>query len=265
MHASLHTRYNRRRHTRVHWIRRLILGIALFILPFATYLVASSSFASPAVSTTLDKVVESRGAVKERDQASLAKPPQGTIVAGLPDFFLYLPIAHENISAIGFHALESRDLVSLNPNGEQINGDFITAAFKRFRSENKTQIQYYLFGGETRRSTPRGGLDIGARPGTAVYSPVNGEVIAVRHYKIAGRYDDVQVEISPTNAPNYVVVINHIQNVNLALGNTVGAGETPIGNVRGLSHFYPQELSEVTSDPGDHVHIEVRRLAQLLK
>src|SRR5215207_5801075 len=72
------------------------------------------------------------------------------------------------------------------------------------------------------RSGPEtAGLDVGAPAGTAVYSPVDAERPSV--------------------------------------GTPVRAGATPLGRIRDFSPVARQEISEFTSDSGNHVHLELVR------
>jgi hypothetical protein len=112
-----------------------------------------------------------------------------------------------------------------------------------------------------RAGRPDTAADVGAPPGTAVLSPVNGTVIYVRTYKLYGKYTDYEVHIAPDGAPSADVVLIHISDVLVAPGDKVYGGVTRIASVRLLSKYTGLQLATYTADAGDHTHVQVNRLA----
>lgn len=108
------------------------------------------------------------------------------------------------------------------------------------------------------------GLDIGAPPGTPVYSPVDGIVVSVADYKVRGRIEGFEISIAPDVASRGVVVrMTHLdepaRGPRPRVGEAVQAGETLVGRVRDFSEVGRQELAQFTSDNGNHVHLELIR------
>lgn len=108
------------------------------------------------------------------------------------------------------------------------------------------------------------GLDIGAPAGTPVYAAVDGIVVSIGDYKVAGRIEGFEIAIAPDAAAQGVIVRmthldEHERGLDLRVGEPVQAGETLIGRVRDFSGVGRQQLSQFTSDSGNHVHLELIR------
>ena len=108
------------------------------------------------------------------------------------------------------------------------------------------------------------GLDVGAPAGTTVYSPVDGVIVSVSDYVISGRIEGYEVVIAPSVAASGLVLrLTHLDEpVNAerpSVGTPVRAGTTPLGRVRDFSPVARQEISELTSDSGNHLHMELVR------
>lgn len=111
-----------------------------------------------------------------------------------------------------------------------------------------------------RSGAPDSAIDVGAPPGTPVYAPVTGEVIGVRAYRLYDKYDDYEIHIQPTGWPEVDVVLIHIDNVSVEVGDHVIGGVTPLAGVRLLSDRVTHQISAFTKDGGDHVHVQLNRL-----
>ena len=109
-------------------------------------------------------------------------------------------------------------------------------------------------------SSSTAGLDIGAVPGSPVVSPVDGKVVAMKKYRILGRYDDVEMHIQLSRDPSLLLVVTHLARPQVAVGEVVARGETVLGDVRGFPAGLDQALSRYTSDTGDHVQLMVLRI-----
>jgi hypothetical protein len=108
------------------------------------------------------------------------------------------------------------------------------------------------------------GLDVGAPAGTTVYSPVDGVIASVGDYVISGRIEGYEIVLTPSVAASGLVLrLTHLDEPATgerpSVGTPVRAGATPLGRVRDFSTVAQQELSEFTSDNGNHVHMELVR------
>jgi hypothetical protein len=107
-------------------------------------------------------------------------------------------------------------------------------------------------------------LDVGAAPGTDVYSPVDGTVIGISNYILDGRAYGSRIDIQPSAAPSLVVSMTQLnRDPALTVGTTVTASGTKVGRVIDLSGVEKQALAQYTQDAGNHVSIELRPAAML--
>jgi biotin carboxyl carrier protein len=111
-----------------------------------------------------------------------------------------------------------------------------------------------------RSGKPETAVDVGAGAGTAVISPVGGKVVHIRTYKLYGKYDDFEIHISPTTEPNLDVVLIHVSDVVVSVGDTVEAGITRVASVRRLSALTSMQIARYAGDGGNHAHLQVNRM-----
>lgn len=180
---------------------------------------------------------------------------------------LYLPVPPEALTELAYHQASGKSalsVTSLLPDAD------MTAAEENKgtgRSTLAPSDDPSILGGEVlrmwrsnRTGQPDSAIDIGAAPGTPVYAPVTGEVIGVRPYRLYDKYDDFEIHIQPTGWPEVDVVMIHVENVSVAVGDQVIGGVTPIAGVRLLSDRVTHQLSAYTTDGGDHVHVQLNLL-----
>ncbi len=125
------------------------------------------------------------------------------------------------------------------------------------------------------------GIDFAAPAGSIVYAPVDGTVVGVQNYEVAGKIAGFQLDVSPKAASDVLVRIRHIEPVPAGreaspvcgeagverphVGEVLVAGVTCIGEVRDISKddvgdVARPEIARYVSDGGNHVHIEVIRV-----
>lgn len=111
-----------------------------------------------------------------------------------------------------------------------------------------------------RRGAPDTAIDCGANPGTDVVAPLSGVVIAVRPYKLYGRYDDFEIHIRPDGSDDLDLVLIHVDDVSVKPGDRVEGGVTRIACVRKMSDKTDLQLAAYTRNGGDHVHLQLNRV-----
>ncbi|MDD3717652.1 MAG: hypothetical protein PHP28_03185 [Actinomycetota bacterium] len=103
-------------------------------------------------------------------------------------------------------------------------------------------------------------VDVGARAGSEVLSPVEGVVESVEDYHLYGVYPDQRVSIIPAGYPDLRVIVVHLE-ADVLRGERVAAGETALGRVRALSRYFRSDIGRYyTMDEGDHAHVQVNRI-----
>ncbi|HLX18544.1 MAG TPA: hypothetical protein VKR23_00155 [Gaiellaceae bacterium] len=187
-----------------------------------------------------------------------ATEPYPQIVAVRGPVRLQMPITQSQSTAIGYHSADDGAL-SLSPLGHQGNEGVVQRVFHAvFGGAGGHPTWYRLDNGSL------SALDVGAAAGVDVYSPVDGTVVGIAPFVVAGRRFGSTIDIQPQNAPSLVVTLTQLKpDPALQVGNDVAAGRTKVGTVADLSVVEKQALARYTNDAGDHVSIEVRPSAAL--
>jgi len=190
-----------------------------------------------------------------------AGPPSPVVVATQANLQVHLPVSQTQVTAIGYHGAGDGTL-PLSPVGHQGNEGFFTRFFHGILGGHKGGLSYYQLDGGTGAST--GELDIGAAPGTDVYSPVDGTVVGITPYILNGIQYGVRIDISPSSAPSVVVSVTNLRvDTSLGVGSMVVASGSRLGTVLDLSGVERQALARFTQDAGNHVSVQVRPAATL--
>lgn len=171
-----------------------------------------------------------------------ARPPN-VIIARAQGVNVHLPVDPDRVTAIAFHAIDDSSGVALEASG----------AVTIHRIESRGRI-----GPDT------AGLDVGAPAGTTVYAPVDGVIASISDYMVSGRIQGYEITITPAIAASGLVLrITHLGaravGERPSVGTPVRAGVTPLGVVHDFSDVAEQELSQFTSDSGNHVDMELIR------
>jgi hypothetical protein len=184
-----------------------------------------------------------------------AGQPRPQVVSLRGSLRLQLPIAQSRLTAIGYHAVGGGAL-SLEPVGQQRNEGLLQRIASKLFGGSERGLSYYMLGGASGSSTAS--LDVGAAPGTDVYSPVDGTIVGIRPYVLDGSPHGSVLQIQPTSTPADIVTLTNIRTASqIAVGDQVIAARTRLGTVIDLSRVITQELAKYTSDAGNHVHLEV--------
>lgn len=189
---------------------------------------------------------------------------------------LNLPVPADSLTAIAFHQASSdkaMPMESLLPNADMKKAIALkkTASYVFTTDTSGTPVPDgvpSILKGEVLRlwrshrvgSTDRC-ADVGAKPGTPVYSPVTGTVLLVRAYDLYRKYPDYEVHIRPDGWDEVDCVLIHVDKVRVEPGDRVLGGVTRIAEIRLLSDRVPHQLGEYVSDGGDHTHVQLNRLA----
>ena len=106
---------------------------------------------------------------------------------------------------------------------------------------------------------PTSAVDVVMRCATTTRSlaPVEGVVTEVRPYRLYGTHPDTRVEIRPTDAPHLRLVMIHVDDVRVAVGEQVTTGATVLA---GTADRFPfaSHVDRYLDDRWPHVHMEVK-------
>lgn len=254
------------RHHRQRAVRARLIALALLVLASSIVgwrLAAEEPSATPSASSATVADLDAGVGVSAHTATSTPH------FASYEDLKLYLPVEPAALVAIAYHQASgnvAQSLDSLLP-----DADMTLAAANR--SAPRPAVGTSADGVETlqgqvlrmwrtnRRGPPDTAVDIGAAPGTTVLAPVTGRVVAIRPYRLYDAHDDHEIHIEPAGRPGINVVLIHVADPQVAVGDRVVGGQTPIAKVRLLSNVISHQLGDYTPCGGDHVHIQVNAVS----
>jgi hypothetical protein len=208
----------------------------------------------------------SNGAVQAPAPASASRllpagPPQPEVIARLGALHIQLPVSQSRVTAIGFQG-GSDGALALSPLGSQANQGILRRLLHKIvGGANSAPRWYQLPGGQGPATSS---VDVGAAPGTDVYSPADGVIVAIDDVVLNGRTYGSRIDIQPATAPSLTVSVSHVKvDPALTVGTPVTAGGSKLGSIVDFSHAEQQALSHYTNDAGNHVELEVHPSASL--
>jgi hypothetical protein len=188
-------------------------------------------------------------------------PPRPQVIARVGPLALQLPVNKIRVTAIGY-AAGSDGALTLSPVGGQANEGLIKRLFHAVIGGGGGSPRWYLLSGGSGRSTSA--LDVGAPPGTDVYSPVDGTIVGIENVILNGSRHGQRIDIQPSGAPSLVVSVSQLRaDPSLVVGGTVTAAASKLGRVLDLSQVERQALARYTNDAGNHALVEVHPTATL--
>ncbi|MBE0429632.1 MAG: M23 family metallopeptidase [Thermoleophilia bacterium] len=245
---TLQPRASTRHRYRWHSAAFLAVMFALAMLALAAIIASSRASSSPLLDE--QTMSASRGMASVREPAAI-------LLATTDEVELMLPVYEEQVTTIGYHPVDDDNVLSLVPNGYQLNDSFLGSLSGITGSEGPG---YFMMGDSSKAVTGTGAIDVGAPAGTTVFSPVDGTVAGIRAYHVKGTCPDTEVKIKPLSQSNTMVVMTHLGNIQATLGQPVKAGITKIGAVRQLDGCLEQNLGSYTYDSGNHLHMQVEAI-----
>ena len=185
-------------------------------------------------------------------------PPSPQVVAVQGSLRLQLPVSQSSVTAIGYHG-SADGALGLRPLGQRVNqGLFSRIARRLFGGDTSGQRWYQLSGSATEV------VQVGAAPGTDVYSPVDGTIVGITETILNGRVHGHRIDVQPSSAPSLVVSLSSIKpDPALTVGSSVAAATSKIGTILDLSGVQRQSLARYTQDAGNHVAVSVHAAATL--
>jgi hypothetical protein len=188
-------------------------------------------------------------------------PPEPQVVAMRGALRLELPVSQGRVTAIGYHA-SGDDALALDPVGHQVNQGVFSRLARSLFGGGASGLRYYVIGGGTGAST--GTLDVGSVAGTDVYSPVDGTIVGITPFVLAGRPYGARIDVQPTSNPSLVVSLTHLRaDPSLKVGMTVSQITSKLGTIVNLTGVERQALAQYTQNAGNSVAISVYPAATL--
>jgi hypothetical protein len=205
-----------------------------------------------AFGTGADRAADRVAAPRDR---LLPLRPQPQTIALRDSLRIQLPVAQTRVTAIGYHAAGGGAL-GLEPLGRQGNRGLLGRLADRIFGAGDTRLVWYQLPGGSGPATAA--LNVGAAPGTDVFSPVDGTVIGITPFELNGAEYGSRIDIQPVSAPSLIVSITRLEpDPALTVGTGVVSAGTRIGAVGDLAGVEQQVLARYTQDAGNHVTVEV--------
>ena len=109
-----------------------------------------------------------------------------------------------------------------------------------------------------RRAPGTNVLDVGTAPGTDVYAPVDGSVVAVRKLVVGGKRVGSRIDVRPSKSPSVMVSVMNVRpDPAIAVGTPVLAASSKLGTAADIAAVEKQALSAHAPDGGNNVSISV--------
>ena len=167
---------------------------------------------------------------------------------------IHFPAGPDDMLDVGFHQAYNPKAYPFEPAMKMLPIYKPAATEKLLAADSSLRLFEQALRG--RGSSARSAADCAVRPDSQLVSPVTGTVTLLKHYKLEGRIDDLQLEIEPDGAPLLRVVMIHIRNVTVKVGDRVVGGVTPVATVRHLA-LDSSVNRYLPVSPADHTHIQV--------
>jgi hypothetical protein len=157
---------------------------------------------------------------------------------------------------VGFHEAGTRDGLALEPVGPLIANDNATRGTAP--PDDPAGTPYRIMHSRGRPAGPTTAVDIVMQDGEPVLAPVDGTVTDVRSYYLGGRYEDLRVEIRPDSAPDLRVVLIHLDDLEVRVGDPVQRGSTVLAGTARRFPFASQIDYLTEPERWPHVHLELK-------
>jgi len=177
---------------------------------------------------------------------------------------LRLPVSVQDLTEVGFHQASYAYALHMDTplptaDNSEAKKDKST---HRDPAKQSTEPDAKLIGEalemwRSRPGKPDTAADVGADPGSPVYSPVTGTVVKVKEFMLYGKYPDYEIHIQPLGYPTVDCVLIHVDDVTCEPGDRVVAGMTRIAAVRKLDRRVGPQLRSYTKNGGHHTHIQI--------
>ena len=190
--------------------------------------------------------------VSPADAAAVRPRPQ--VLASIGNLRVQLPVAAGALTAIGFHGSGDGSL-SLQPVGRQANEGLLARLWRRIAGNGRQSPRWYqLEGGPAGTNV----LDVGTAPGTDVYAPVKGSVIAVSDLVIGGKRVGSRIDLRPSEAPSVMVSVENVRpDPAIVVGTPVLAATSKLGTAVDIASVEKQALAAHAPEGGNNVSIAV--------
>lgn len=186
------------------------------------------------------------------------------IVATYKDMQIYLPVNVADLTEVAFHQANFTYTVPLSTHMPLVTLDKAKKqkGTKRDKTVQQTGPDALLVGSclrmwrSGRHTACTTAIDVGAPAGSTTYAPINGTVTAVKTYSFEGKVNDYEIHVKSDDYPNLEMVMIHVKDPTVKVGDVVVAGTTPLAQVRNMAQYVRNQLATYAPEHGNHTHIQ---------
>lgn len=167
---------------------------------------------------------------------------------------LHLPTARPII--VGFHEASTPEALEMTPTGSLTKNENST----KFAPPEEVADggDYLVMSSRGRPLAATSAVDVVMPRGEPVLAPASGTVTDVRRYHLYGAHEDYRLEIRPHDQPEVRIVLIHIDELEVEVGDELEAGESVLAGTARPFPFGSQVDRYTEPDRWPHVHIEVK-------
>jgi biotin carboxyl carrier protein len=189
------------------------------------------------------------------------------LVATYGDLKIHTPISANHITEIEFHQASYDTALRLTPLVSIVDAQEVAQRHGTNRpppDEQPTGEQALVAEAVSTWRLDSSGdemtaVDVGAATGTDVYAPISGTVVKIKSYSLFGQIDDYEIHIQSPDHPELDIVMLHIDDLAVRVGDTVKGGCTRMAKIRDIAVAIDNNLANFTApdEPGNHCHVQV--------
>lgn len=216
--------------------------------------------ASPSLNADMDRKLS-----QEAYQAGVTGTHYTPRVAQYKNLAIHLPVSVKTLTEVAFHQASFRYTLPLSTHMPFL--DLTKAAKQKGTKRDKSKqpqgmnvplegmaLKFWRSGRHTAAMTA---IDCGSKAGSLVYAPISGVVTKVCTYNYDNKCTDYEIHIQPTQYPNLEIVMIHVTDPYIVVGDQVTGGLTPVARVRDIGKYVRNQLATYTKGTGNHVHIQL--------
>lgn len=173
------------------------------------------------------------------------------LLARYDDVAVHLPSASPIV--VGFHEAATVSALSVVPVGHLVEDRNTT---RTDLPPDEDGADYLILTSRGRSAGPTSAMDVVLAHDDPVLAPATGTVTDVRSYLLYGAHQDLRIEIVPEGRPDLRIVAIHLDGAEVAIGDTVVGGVTPIATTARRFPFGSHIDRETEPERLPHVHLE---------
>lgn len=177
--------------------------------------------------------------------------------AAVGDVVVSLPST--DVLLVGYHEASLPGVLAMDPIGTGASNSNTTRI--TLPPDDDSGPDYHVMSSRGRVHPPTSAVDVVMRDDDPVLAPVDGVVTQVRPYRLYGEHADTRIEIQPTADPDLRLVVIHVDDVRVDVGDRV---TTSVTELAGTANRFPfsSHVDRYLDERWPHVHMEVKDPAE---